>query len=72
VDAAAVEAGRDPARLGMEGRVNWDSGGADAAAADIERWRSAGATHVSINTMRAGLRGVDAHLRAFEQIATAR
>jgi probable F420-dependent oxidoreductase len=69
VAAAAVEAGRDPGRLGLEGRVNWDSAGADGVAAEVARWREAGATHVSINTMRVGLRGADEHLRVFEQIA---
>jgi hypothetical protein len=39
--------------------------------AAIERWRAAGATHLSINTMGAGLTSVDDHLAALESLAAA-
>ena len=56
-------AGRDPAALGMEGRVSWTAdGGVDKLVDHVGRWRAAGATHVSINTMNAGLGSVDGHL----------
>jgi probable F420-dependent oxidoreductase len=64
VDAAAVEAGRDPSTLGLEGRVSWGEGGATLVADHAERWRQIGATHLSVNTMGAGLASVDAHLDA--------
>ena len=70
VDQAATAAGRDPAALGMEGRVSWkgDPGQlADRAAS----WRQAGASHLSVNTMGAGLATVDQHLAALEQAAAA-
>ena len=70
VERAAAEAGRDPASLGMEGRASWrDNPGqlAERAAA----WRDAGATHLSVNTMGAGLRSVDGHLHALETAAEA-
>jgi probable F420-dependent oxidoreductase len=70
VDAAAAEAGRDPATLGMEGRISW-TGSADAVVEAVEAWRAAGATHVSINTMRAGLRTVDDHIDALARAAAA-
>lgn len=70
VDAAAVEAGREPADLGMEGRVNF-TGDVDAAAAELAAWRAAGATHVSVNTMKAGLATVDDHLAALERVSQA-
>lgn len=63
VDGAAAEAGRDPATLGMEGRVNW-TGNPDALAGVAGRWREAGATHLAVNTMGAGLGSVDGHLTA--------
>jgi probable F420-dependent oxidoreductase len=69
VDAAALEAGRDPASIGMEGRANWGPSGVDTIADEVERWRSAGATHVSINTMGAGLGSVDDHVSALAQTA---
>lgn len=68
VTAAAVDAGRDPATIGMEGRVNW-RGDADAAAGELAAWNAAGATHVSVNTMNAGLKNVDEHLAALQAVA---
>jgi probable F420-dependent oxidoreductase len=70
VDDASLAAGRDPAGLGMEGRVSWH-GSADELAAGATAWRDAGATHLSVNTMAAGLRTVDDHLSALETAATA-
>jgi probable F420-dependent oxidoreductase len=67
VERAAVGAGRDPATLGMEGRVDW-SRGRDRVGEDLAAWAAAGATHVSINTMGAGLGGVDGHLAALEAV----
>jgi probable F420-dependent oxidoreductase len=64
VSEAARQAGRDPGTIGMEGRVNWGDGGADTIADHADRWRQAGATHVSVNTMGAGLGSVDGHLKA--------
>jgi len=70
--AAAEEADRDPARIGMEGRVSWTGdGGAEQALDHIGRWESVGATHVSINTMGAGFESVDQHLDALGRIAEA-
>src|SRR5579863_2651155 len=62
VDEAAREAGRDPAALGMEGRVSWGDKTLDKLAGQVGRWRAAGASHVSVNTMGAGLATVDDHL----------
>lgn len=67
VRRAATAAGRDPESLGMEGRVSW-SGDRDKVAADIAAWKAAGATHVSVNTMNAGLATVDDHLAALERV----
>jgi hypothetical protein len=70
--AAAEEAGRDPARIGMEGRVSWaPDGGLDRALDHLGRWESVGATHVSINTMGAGFESVDQHLDVLGQITEA-
>jgi probable F420-dependent oxidoreductase len=71
IDRAAVDAGRDPSALGMEGRASWGEGGAERLAEDAGRWREAGATHLSVNTMRAGLGGVDGHLEALAAAAEA-
>jgi probable F420-dependent oxidoreductase len=71
VEQAAVEAGRDPARIGMEGRVSWGEGGAAKLVDHVDRWRAAGASHVSVNTMGAGLGSVDGHLEALAVVASA-
>jgi probable F420-dependent oxidoreductase len=69
VEGAARDAGRDPSSLGMEGRISW-RGGAEGTAAAVERWRAVGATHLSINTMGAGLSSVDDHVAALASLAT--
>jgi len=61
---AAHGAGRDPASLGMEGRVSWTHAGVGKLVEQVGRWREAGATHVSINTMNVGLGSVQGHLDA--------
>jgi probable F420-dependent oxidoreductase len=68
VAQAAREAGRDPAQIAMEGRISWN-GNADDLAAGLRVWADAGASHVSINTMGAGLASVDDHLRALTSAA---
>lgn len=68
VELAAVEAGRDPAAMGMEGRVDW-RGDRDQVISEVAKWADAGASHVSINTMGAGLETVDDHLAALSAIA---
>ena len=71
VEQAASEADRDPAALGMEGRVNWGDGGPEKLVDQIERWRAAGATHLSVNTMGAALGSVDGHLEVLATASTA-
>jgi probable F420-dependent oxidoreductase len=68
VERAAAEAGRDPATIGMEGRVTW-SGDDDALARQVAAWADAGASHLSINTMGAGLASVDEHLAVLSRVA---
>jgi probable F420-dependent oxidoreductase len=69
IATAAEEAGRDPAAIAMEGRVSW--GSAEQLIDHVGRWRAAGASHVSVNTMRLGLGGVDGHLQALAEAAEA-
>jgi probable F420-dependent oxidoreductase len=69
VEAAAVEAGRDPSTIGMEGRVSYGPDGVAKAVDHLGRWQQAGATHVSVNTMNAGLGPVAAHLDVLSAIA---
>jgi hypothetical protein len=55
----------------MEGRVSWRAAGTEQVVEHVGRWRDAGATHVSVNTMGAGLAAVDDHLRVLAELATA-
>ncbi len=63
----ARAAGRDPAAIGVEGRIRLTSGTPDAWAQQAEDWSALGATHLSVNTMDAGLRTPTAHVAAIEQ-----
>lgn len=71
VEAAARDAGRDPSRIGMEGRVTWGDGGVEQLLTHVDRWRAAGASHLSINTMGSGLGEVGRHLAVLGSIAAA-
>ena len=63
----ATDAGRDPSAIGIEGRIgiatddqaNWQK--------LAESWAEVGATHLSVNTMRAGLQGPDQHIDAIRR-----
>jgi probable F420-dependent oxidoreductase len=70
VEQAATEAGRDPAAIGMEGRVTF-TGDLDDLTARTGSWEQAGASHLSVNTMSTGLGTVDQHLAALERVADA-
>jgi probable F420-dependent oxidoreductase len=70
VEAAARDAGREPATLGMEGRITLAQQGIDELDEVARRWRDAGATHVGINTMNAGLPSIDDHLKVLESCST--
>jgi probable F420-dependent oxidoreductase len=63
----AREAGRDPSTIGIEGRISFAGGNPDMWAQAAEAWHKLGATHLSVNTMRAGLSSPDAHIKAIRQ-----
>src|SRR5690606_21545891 len=70
VAESALASGRDPDALGMEGHLYW-AGDLDEALRGIEAWRAAGATHLSITTMDAGLPFPDGNLEVLGRIADA-
>ena len=70
VHAYAREAGRDPNRIGIEGRISHGQNSEDAWRKELEAWRNLGATHASFNTMKAGLNSPRAHLDAIRRFAT--
>ena len=71
ISEAALEAGRDPAVLGMEGWISQSPGGTQDVVEQARQWEAAGASHLSINTMGLGIEGLDAHLAALRLAAEA-
>ena len=64
--------GRDPAAIGVEGRVAlMDSNNPDDWNKLASDWDDAGASHLSVNTMRAGLSGPDQHIEAIRRFKEA-
>jgi probable F420-dependent oxidoreductase len=66
------DANRDLSELSIEGRMNVGSGTPDEWRAAADEWRAIGATHISVNTMNAGLDSPAAHInqirRAYEAL----
>ena len=69
--AYAWEVGRDPATIGVEGRLSVTGGHPDLWAEQAQAWAGLGATHLMINTMRAGLSAPGDHLQALQQVQEA-
>jgi len=63
----AREAGREPSAIGIEGRVSVAGGDADKWRAAVSAWKALGATHLSVNTMKAGLSGAAGHVDAIRR-----
>jgi alkanesulfonate monooxygenase SsuD/methylene tetrahydromethanopterin reductase-like flavin-dependent oxidoreductase (luciferase family) len=62
----AQAAGRDPADIGIEGRVSLQGTTPEMRLKTAEAWRDLGASHLSVNTMRAGLQTPLDHISAIE------
>ena len=71
IRAAGAEAGRDLSGFPFEGRLEYAVRDLEKMVEHMRRWREAGATHLSVNTMHSGLDGVDAHTAALREIAEA-
>jgi probable F420-dependent oxidoreductase len=55
--------------FGIEARIYFGEGKSDDWGRAIKAWESAGATHISLNTMRAGLQSPQKHLEAMRRFA---
>ena len=64
-------AGRTPDSVGIEGRINYGSGNEDEWNKLAAAWDEAGATHLSVNTMKSGLQGPDEHIEAIRRFKEA-
>ena len=68
----ARQAGRDPRSIGIEGQINLADGGSpDDWKKTSEAWTQIGATHLSVDTMKAGLKGPDQHIDAIRRFKEA-
>jgi probable F420-dependent oxidoreductase len=65
------EAGRNPDDIGIEGRIGFGQGSPDSWLRELQAWKELGATHVSLNTMRAGLSSPSAHIAAIQRFQAA-
>ncbi len=64
----AVDAGRDPDSVGLEGRVTVAAGGPEDWAGELKAWSDLGATHISVNTGGAGFTNPDEHIDAIRRV----
>lgn len=60
-------AGRDPNAIGIEARVSIGGKTPDDWAREVEGWRQIGATHLAVNTMKAGLQKPQEHIDAIRR-----
>lgn len=67
----ARAAGRDPSAIGFEARVSIAGTAPDEWARQVEGWRAIGATHLSVNTMKAGLHSPQEHIDAIRRFKEA-
>ena len=61
------EAGRDPESVGIEARLDVGRIPPEQWTAQTDTWRSLGATHISVNTMNAGLRSPQEHVETIRR-----
>jgi probable F420-dependent oxidoreductase len=61
------EAGRDPESVGIEARLDVGRVPPEEWMPQTEAWRSLGATHISVNTMNAGLRSPQEHVETIRR-----
>jgi alkanesulfonate monooxygenase SsuD/methylene tetrahydromethanopterin reductase-like flavin-dependent oxidoreductase (luciferase family) len=66
-----TEAGRAPSAVGIEGRFSLAIGGPAEWVQRAREWRDIGATHLSVNTMGAGLASPRDHIDAVLKVKQA-
>jgi len=67
----ARESGRDPSAIGIEGRIAIGQRSPDEWGREIQAWTAIGATHVAVNTMKAGFTSPAAHIDAIKRFREA-
>lgn len=67
----AREAGRDPADIGLEGRIRIVDTSPEDWLREFNWWQEVGATHVNVDTRRGGLQSLEAHLEQLQRFKAA-
>jgi probable F420-dependent oxidoreductase len=65
------QAGRNPGEIGIEGFINIADRSSEWLAERAAEWQALGVSHVSVNTMNAGLASPDAHTDAIKRFKEA-
>jgi len=71
LDRFLSENGRSRRDFGVEARIPYEDGDLDRLGRLFEEWKALGATHVGINTMKAGLTKPEDHIQAIRKFAEA-
>jgi len=69
LDQFLAEFGRSRSDIGIEWRLHYNKGTPDDWQRTIQGWQAVGATHMSLNTMNAGLDTAAQHLQAIRRFA---
>lgn len=69
LDGYLAEYGRARSDIGLEARLHYQDGNPDKWHQTFAGWQQAGATHITINTMGAGLQTAQEHIRAITHFA---
>jgi probable F420-dependent oxidoreductase len=69
LDGYLVATGRSRADIGVEPRLHYGRGAPDEWRQLIDAWAAAGATHMTLNTMRLGFSTPSVHIAAIERFA---
>ncbi|HEV8341540.1 MAG TPA: LLM class flavin-dependent oxidoreductase, partial [Candidatus Binatia bacterium] len=67
----AKEAGRDPSTIGIEARLAIANRSPEEWARMASQWKELGATHLSVNTMKAGVTTPSGHIEAIRRFKEA-
>jgi probable F420-dependent oxidoreductase len=67
----AAAAGRDRDAVKIEARLSLNAVPEEEWRKEVDRWREVGATHLSVNTMRAGLTSPQDHIAAIQHLKAA-
>lgn len=69
LDRALAAAGRTRSQIGIDPRISFGNGDANAWETTMRDWQAEGATHFSLNTMGSGLTTPQEHIRAITRFA---